>query len=164
MSYYFEKDAEKKGKNFLIASVVTLIITINFHIFFFFIASVSEHAPLFIWGFATLFILIFVVQGIKFIKCGGKWEISINEQGISWKTPNESLDTSFDLQLNEIERLVTETSSRRTGSSGHTFTDHLIHTKSGLVFKVNEISGIKGTRVISELAKETGISCEYTTR
>ncbi len=162
MSYYYEVDAVKRGKERFFASVVILVITINFQIFIFNREDFPIFLTLVVWGIVSFVIVLLVGQGKKLLKTVGKWKILINEQGISWETPNESLDTSFNLKLNEIEKLEIKSGSYRTHSK--ISYDYYIHSKSGLVFKLNEISGIKGTRVISELAKVTGISCEYTTR
>ncbi len=82
----------------------------------------------------------------------------INEQRISWKSPNESIDSSFDLELNEIERLeLRKKNKNHTRSQNRS--EYIIHSKSGSEFRLNKNSGINLSRFFLELER-SGISIE----
>ncbi len=82
----------------------------------------------------------------------------INEQRISWKSPNESIDSSFDLELNEIEKLVIRKKDKHLTRSNYAG-ECIIHSKSGSEFRLNKNSGINLSRFFLELER-SGISIE----
>ncbi len=85
MSYFYEKDAVKKGKSCILMSAMSLVFAISIQIFFinFFLNTanfniikgfsfiVSVVATLFVWIIVAIIIFVLVPNGIKLIRSGG---------------------------------------------------------------------------------------------
>jgi len=148
----FEKDAKKTGIINLIWGSVFLIglsillIFINQHE-----ASLLIVSVVLLIGF--LIIVIFLVQGVTLIKSGGKWLIIIDDTGISWSSPNESIDKSFNIRLSGLVRTETRIRRKTNSATRTSKRDHYLLMRNGNEQKLSPNSGINLIQVITELER-----------
>ena len=146
----YEKDAVQVGKSSLFWGLSFSIIMIVLDAFIF---IKEEEFPTFIIFFSLFWFLIcssFISSGIKLIRSGGKWEISISPDGISWSTPNPDVDESFNFRLSEIKHIEIKKRKRRKGSRIRSYS---IFLNNGAIQKLNNKSGISLAQVFIELER-----------
>jgi len=148
----FEKDAKKTGITNLIWGG-TFLVGLSLLQFLF-----SQHqAPLMVvavsWIIGFFIIVIFIGQGISLVKSGGKWIVIIDKNGISWSSPNESIDKSFNIKLSELDKTETRIRRKHNSSNRTRKRDHFLVMKNGNAQKLSPNSGLNLTQVITELER-----------
>lgn len=83
------------------------------------------------------------------IRTGDSWEISIDKDGVNWSSPDQTIDKSFSVSLEELDRI--ETHTFKTGKS--VSVRHFLYTRSGVGHRLTNASGIKIKHVIAELER-----------
>lgn len=96
----------------------------------------------------------YLYQSWQLVGTDGEWEIYLDDHRLSWHSPNESLDTSFDITTEKIDYLDLSAMAMR-GDERPLY--HLI-LKDGTAIHLNPISGIDFnafSRHLSTLGIET---------
>jgi len=156
----FERDARKTGMVNLLVGTIALSAAGALQFFFLSKPDVSFILAIGIWLVAGFVGLIFCWQGISLILSGGTWKIRVNEEGVSWESPNQSVDRSFNLKLSEIERV--EIRVRRRKGKTSTNRRYYLMTESGLEQKLSPNSGINLVQVVTTLER-LGVKSETIT-
>ncbi|MGX5201833.1 hypothetical protein [Aliikangiella sp. IMCC44632] len=152
MSFNYEKDAIKAGKTNLLWGALFLIGLVLLQFFFLSKPEFPIFAVFVIWFIFGLGILLAFNTAISLLKSGGKWEIVIDNDKISWSSPNESIDKSFNILINEIAAIILR--FRKQGSKVDYKPDYIIKTKSGVEFKLSATSGVNIQMVFTELERK----------
>ena len=146
----YEKDAAKKGKSNLIWGFSFTIIMIILDIFVF---LKKGEFPTFLVIFTLFWLLIcygFISSGIKLIRSGCKWLISVTSNNISWVTPNTDIDKSFNFRLSEIKHIETKIWKRPKRSLVRNYS---IILNNGTIKRLNENSGVSLAQIFIELER-----------
>jgi hypothetical protein len=152
----YEKDATEKGKSNLFWGTIFLAMVIVLDTILF---LKNDEFPVAVIIFTVIWIMIcslFISSGIKLIKSGGKWKITINSHAIEWKTPNPSIDESFDFRLKEIDHIETKIRKRKSTNGsmkGKISRSYSIILNNGTIQKLNENSGVSLAQVFIELER-----------
>lgn len=93
--------------------------------------------------------------GVALIRDGGKWEITIDRDGVNWLSPAAKVagvgfDDSFQFTLEELDRVETRIS---TGPEHDKYFKYFLVTRSGEEQQLRNTSGIKLRDVIVELER-----------
>ncbi len=91
-------------------------------------------------------------QSYVLTKYGGDWEISIENEKISWNSPNEMFDNSFELQLSRIEHVLVESIISRPDTSN----EYTLVT-GNQNYKLKTVSGIN-LKEFTEKLIELGVT------
>ena len=156
MSFRFVKDAVQTGKTNLFWGAVTALAFIAMQHYVFSRADFPIAIAIIAWFIGAIIVLITFSNGISLLRSGGKWEITIDNHKIVWRSPNESVDKSFNLQLQEIDKLVLrhKISKRPKKSGALKKADYIIVTKSGVEFELSSNSGVNLPMVFTELERK----------
>ena len=155
----FTKDATKTGRINCIVGLIVITALICLQLLVFNKQDVSIAMSLVVWLVGLFVGLVFIHQGVSLLRSGGSWNIIVNEDGIDWSSPCESVDQSFKYQLSELQNTETNIIKKR-GKSRVKWRYYLV-TKTGEKQKLSVNSGIKLSKVIEELEK-LGINNEIT--
>ena len=102
------------------------------------------------WLIGLIPVAICVGVGVTLICKGGGWQITIDREGINWVSPWKSVDDSFQIALEDLDRVETRIS--KVGSGSNTV-KYVLVARSGAEQKLNPSSGIKLKNVIAELER-----------
>lgn len=145
----FTKDAKKKGITNIISGVIAIIVVIVLQIFVFSKPDVPTGMIAIVWILAIIVPSLFIRSGLSLIKTGGSWEVRVDEEGISWQSPDENIDPSFHFKLSEMEGLETRFSKTAKNKKYR----YYIKLKNGSEQKLSGTSGINIIQVIIELER-----------
>jgi hypothetical protein len=147
----FNREAKSVGKLNIVIGITAFatLIYVNHSIF----PHVDIHIlfKLVFWFIASLIGVMFTWQGISLLRSGGKWRIVIDEVGISWSSPNERVDKSFEVKLSEIAKVEIRKEYKK--GSETTDSDYLLKLKNGTEINLSANSGICLTEVAEELKR-----------
>ena len=139
----YEKSAVSSGISSIVWGVGFLVATIAVQVFWFPI-------PMPVLLFCLFFIAVCVGVGVMMIRNGGSWKITINHDGIDWSSPNESVDPSFQIAMEDLDRV--ETRIRKRAGKGNSVS-YVLVSHSGAEQKLGAGSGINLKDVVAELER-----------
>ena len=87
----------------------------------------------------------------------GTWEIRIDERGITWQSPDDNIDPSFNLSLGEINYV--DKSAEKSPSDPSNVYHVVLHDESAI--KLNNTSGVDLDAFVQHLA-DAGIEVKST--
>ena len=122
--------------------------------------TISKGKPAVYWGGVLVIAAIgvfYLYQWAQLKSNMGEWIIRSDDQGISWQSPDETIDRSFDLtysNLNYIDR------SAMLNPSDHRRVYHLV-LHEGEPIKLNSVSGVDLEAFVSAVAN-TGVEIKET--
>ena len=88
--------------------------------------------------------------GVAMIRKGGYWDITIDRDGVTWSSPFESVDPSFQIAMEDLDRVETRISP--SAGKGSTVRYVLVR-HCGKEQKLSKGSGINLKHVIAELER-----------
>ena len=110
----YEKSAYSAGVSCLAWAVGILLVLGALQIFW---ATPSERPwvpTVQCWLLGLIPVAVCGWTGVRLIRNGGSWKISVDHDGISWFSPDESVNRSFQFALEDLDRVETRIS--RAGS------------------------------------------------
>ena len=154
----YEKNARKAGIFNTIIGVMVLFALIALQVFFFPRPDFPLFVVILVWIIGGLVVLVFIGQGLSLLNSGGQWDIVIDNKGINWSSPNDSVDKSFDVKFSEISRLETRQRVKKSGKiRSH---NYVLILHNGSEIKLSPNSGINLTQVALELERK-GVVHEF---
>jgi hypothetical protein len=152
MSFRFEKDAVKKGKENLFWGILFLAGLVLLQNFVLSKPDFPIFGAVVTWFIFGLGVLLTFSSAFSLLKSGGKWKIEIDNNKVSWVSPNESIDKSFNLLLNEIGSIILR--HQKQASKVNNKPDYIIKTKSGIEFELSPTSGVNMQMFFAELERK----------
>lgn len=117
MHYVYKRAAQTIAiRNILIS--LTLF-SLMFLMVFLYIAKDGFPLPMLLIGIFLGLLIggIFLNQGLRLLKNKGVWEVLVNSNGIIWKSPDETVDGSFQCKLSEIRSTETVVEKWKTANN-----------------------------------------------
>ena len=130
MDFYHKISAKTVGIQYVAIGLALIAIFIGVNAFIYSKEDKVEWIVVLITSIFGIVGLFVTQSGVKHIRFGGYWEITINARGITMNSPHEELDTSYSYPLKDI--LATQT-LRNPGSSD----DY------NLILKTNELVSLE---------------------
>ena len=151
-----ETDATEVGRRNIAIGAVTVALVSAAQWFLSTQPDVSSGLIYGLWLFALIFSGVFLWTGILLVRSGGSWRVQIDQSGIDWSSPNESVDKSFNFKLTEIEKIQTRIKRKKRGRKK---TRYYIHLKNGTKKKLSPNGGVDREKVFAEL-EQLGVKFE----
>ena len=147
----YEKSAATSGISCLVWGVGILLVMGAVQIFGLNPNDVPAPLVVLFWFFGLIPVAICVGVGVMLIRKGGSWKIVIDREGVDWSSPCESVDASFQIAMEDINRVETRIS--KSGSSGSSWVTHYLVSHSGAEQKLGAGSDIDLRDVVAELER-----------
>jgi hypothetical protein len=147
MTYLYEKKAKEIAiRNILISAIIYFALA---GVIFLYTTRENFPLPLLLIAlFVGLLVgTVFLRDGIKLFNNNGVWKISVSNNGIYWKSPDEIIDSSFKFNLDEISstETIVKHSKARKGASFNYF----LLLKSGGRHELPGYTGANLKKIIS---------------
>ena len=147
----FEREANSVGKLNIVIGITAFAALLYAHYSIFPNVDIHILFKLVFWFIGSVIGVMFTSQGISLLRSGGKWRILIDETGISWSSPNEKVDKSFEVRLSEISKVKIREEYKK--GSEATDLDYFLLLKNGTEINLSANSGICLTEVVEEFEK-----------
>ena len=146
----YEKSAASSGVSCLAWAIGMLLAIVAAQVFW---MSPNKLPMIFVvqcWLLGMIPIGVCGWLGVKMIRNGGSWEITIDRNGVNWVSPDQSIDQSFRIAFEDLERVETRVS--RIGSNSPTVR-YVLVTRTEGEQRLKNASGIKLHEVVAELER-----------
>ena len=147
-----EKNARTTGTANVVIATIAASILVALQFFVFSKQDIPTVVIVLTWLVVGLVAGAFLNQGIRLLRAGGKWRVSVSDGRIEWVSPNEAVDRSFSLALSEIDRVETRIRRKRGRQTANR--DYVLVLTSAEDVKLSPNSGIDLRRVVKALEEQ----------
>ncbi|WP_457747777.1 hypothetical protein [Sulfurimonas sp.] len=157
MKFHYRKSAKKRGiEGLIICAILSLFLGSAW----FYLLFLQEKESRIIFGqiigwFAVILMPIMYFWSFLLIKNPSKWDIKITDSEVIWNAPEKIDEVSFQMKINEILKLVCETSKFTDGHDSY----YLALVNGKEIHLKPEQSGVNINLFIQKL-KDQGVDIE----